>query len=195
VALRLGRAVVDVGKCLTFCPRHPANLLQFSSIEDTLSESQSDFWALSLHHDGPESSPPGLREVRFTLDVAEGDGTLAPLGSIYSQDNDAIYDGLSRPGMRLVTFAPILKYGAFPLATLLDHLIKQGEDSFGQLVEMDLRYGLRANRQRSLNSVFCRFVRRFLRAKPNNCAWTMWILRGWLRKAPRFCGGGRFAPP
>jgi hypothetical protein len=39
--------------------------------------------------------------------------------------------------MRLVTFAPILKYGAFPLATLLDHLIKQGEDSFGQPVEME----------------------------------------------------------
>jgi hypothetical protein len=75
--------------------------------------------------------------MRFPLDVAEVDGTLAPLGSSYSQDNDAIYDGLSRPGMRLVTFAAILKYGAFPLATLLDHLIKQGEDSFGQPVEME----------------------------------------------------------
>jgi hypothetical protein len=137
VALGLVRAVVDGGKCLTFCPRHPANLLQFSSIEDTLSESQADFWALSLNHDGPQSSPPDLREVRFTLDVAEADGTLAPLGSTYSQDNDAIYDGLSRPGMRLVTFAPMLKYGAFPLAALLDHLIKQGEDSFGQPVEIE----------------------------------------------------------
>ena len=137
VALGLGRAVVDGGKCLTFCPRHPASLLQFSNIEDTLSESQADFWALSVNHDGPQSSPPGLREVRFTLDVAEADGTLASLGSTYSQDNDAIYDGLSRPGMRLVTFAPMLKYGAFPLAALLDHLIKQGEDSFGQPVEIE----------------------------------------------------------
>jgi CheY-like chemotaxis protein len=137
VALGLGRAVVDGGKCLTFCPCHPANLLQFSSIEDTLSESQADFWALSMNHDGPQSSPPDLREVRFTLDVAEADGTLAPLGSTYSQDNDAIYDGLSRPGMRLVTFAPMLRYGAFPLAALLDHLLKQGEDSFGQPVEIE----------------------------------------------------------
>ena len=100
VALGLGRAVVDGGKCLTFCPRYPANLLQFSCIEDSFRNRKSDFWALSLHHDGPESSPPGLREVRFTLDVAEADGTLRPSARPIPQDNDAIYDGLSRPGMR-----------------------------------------------------------------------------------------------
>src|SRR5437016_8713178 len=48
VALGLGRAVVDGGKCLTFCPRYPQNLLQFSSVDDTLANSQSEFWALSL---------------------------------------------------------------------------------------------------------------------------------------------------
>lgn len=145
VALGLGRAVVDGGKCLTFCPRYPANQLQFSSIEDTLSESQSDFWALSLSHEGLECVPPGLRETRFTLDVAEADGTLEALGSTYSRDNDVIYDGLSRPGVRLVTFAPMLKYGAFPLAALLDHLIQQGEDSFGQPVEIE--FAVRLARQ------------------------------------------------
>jgi CheY-like chemotaxis protein len=46
VALGLGRAVVDGGKCLTFCPRYPRNLVQFSSVEDILSNSQSEFWAL-----------------------------------------------------------------------------------------------------------------------------------------------------
>src|SRR5258707_1314449 len=45
VALGLGRAPVDGGKCLTFCPRYPQNLVQFSSVEDTLANSQSEFWA------------------------------------------------------------------------------------------------------------------------------------------------------
>ena len=37
------------------------------------------------------------------------------LASTYSADNHAVYDGLSRPGARIVSFAPILKHGLFPL--------------------------------------------------------------------------------
>ncbi len=116
VALGLGRTVVDGGKCLSFCPRYPRNLLQFSSVEDILANTQTEFWALEL--DGvPHGAGPGhLREVRFGLDVAEADGTLHAVASTYSADNNAVYDGLSRPGARVVTFAPMLKHGIFPLA-------------------------------------------------------------------------------
>ena len=48
VALGLGRAVVSGGKCLTFSPRHPQHLVQFSSVEDMLANSQTEFWALEL---------------------------------------------------------------------------------------------------------------------------------------------------
>ena len=137
VALGLGRTVVDGGKCLAFCPRYPTNLVQFSSVEDFLSQSQTDFWALSLNHVAGESAQPGLRETRFSLDVAETDGTLEALGSTYSADNDRITDGLGRAGMRIVTFAPVLKYGLFPLAALLDGLVKEGEDAFGHPVEIE----------------------------------------------------------
>ncbi|MGB7498073.1 MAG: PEP/pyruvate-binding domain-containing protein [Candidatus Acidiferrum sp.] len=137
VALGLGRAVVDGGKCLIFCPRYPSHLVQFSSVEDCLSQSQTDFWALSVNHVPEQTSPPNLREVRFTLDVAEKDGTLDAVGSTYSADNDRIIDGIGRPGMRIVTFAPVLKYGIFPLASLLDELVKDGEDAFGQPVEIE----------------------------------------------------------
>src|SRR5271167_2379851 len=41
VALGLGRAVVDGGKCISFCPRYPRNLLQFSSVEDILANTQT----------------------------------------------------------------------------------------------------------------------------------------------------------
>ncbi|HXY00085.1 MAG TPA: PEP/pyruvate-binding domain-containing protein [Candidatus Limnocylindrales bacterium] len=145
VALGLGRTVVDGGKCLTFCPRYPANLVQFSTVEDVLSESQTDFWGLSLNHPSEQTSPPGLREVRFGLNVAEEDGTLEAVGSTYSADNDRITDGLARPGVRLVTFAPVLKYGAFPLASLLDVLVKEGEHAFGQPVEIE--FAVRLPRQ------------------------------------------------
>lgn len=136
VALGLGRAVVDGGRCLTFCPRYPQNLLQFSSVEDMLNNTQTEFWALSLN--GGESGRAGhLQETRFSLDVAESDDTLAPLGSTYSQDNHAIYDGVSRTGLRIVTFAPILKHGLFPLPAILQTLVKCGEDALGVPVEIE----------------------------------------------------------
>ena len=41
-------------------------------------------------------------------------------GVDYSADNHAVYDGMSRAGARVVSFAPILKYGRFPLAPVLE---------------------------------------------------------------------------
>jgi CheY-like chemotaxis protein len=136
VALGLGRAVVDGGKCLTFCPRYPRNLVQFSSVEDILANSQSEFWALELH--GATDGRPGhWHERRFSMDAAESDGTLRAVASTYSKDNHAVYDGVSRPGTRIVTFAPMLKHGTFPLADILDVLVRAGEDALGHPVEIE----------------------------------------------------------
>ena len=137
VALGLGRTVVDGGKCLSFCPRYPRNLLQFSSVEDILANTQTEFCALALdgiHHGG---GPGHLREARFGLDVAEADGTLHAVASTYSADNQAVYDGLSRPGPRVVTFAPMLKHEIFPLASILELLVRAGEDALGNPVEIE----------------------------------------------------------
>jgi len=137
VALGLGRAVVDGGKCLSFCPKFPRNLVQFSSVEDILANSQSEFWALETDHARHEDPVADLREARFGLDVAEADGVLQNLASTYSADNHAVYDGLSRPGARIVSFAPILKHGVFPLASVLERLTRIGEDAFGRPVEIE----------------------------------------------------------
>ena len=138
VALGLGREVIDGGKCLLFCPRYPRHLVQFSAVEDILANSQSEFWALDLDHGGRHQGPVAdLREVRFGLDVAEADGTLHMLGSTYSADNHAVYDGLSRSGIRIVSFAGVLKHGVFPLAAILDQIIKIGGEALGRPVEIE----------------------------------------------------------
>ena len=138
VALGLGRAVVDGGKCLTFCPRYPRHLMQFSSVEDILANSQREFWALELSHAERQEDPlADLREVQFGLDAAESDETLANLASTYSADNHIVYDGISRPGTRIVSFAAILKHDVFPLPGILERLTKIGEDAFGRPVEIE----------------------------------------------------------
>ncbi|HUO97045.1 MAG TPA: PEP/pyruvate-binding domain-containing protein [Rhizomicrobium sp.] len=130
VALGLGRTVIDGGKCLMFCPRFPRHLVQFSSTEDMLANSQSEFMALDLDH-------PHLKETSFPLDEAEKDGTLAAVGSTYSADNDAVYDGLGREGTRIVSFAPILKHGLFPLPQVLDAVMTASAEALGRPVEIE----------------------------------------------------------
>ena len=161
VALGLGRAVVDGGKCLTFCPRYPQNLLQFSSVEDILTNSQSEFWALELNG-ACEGRPGHWHEKRFSLSAAETDGTLRALASTYSRDNSAVYDGVSRPGARIVTFAPMLKHGTFPLAEILDDLVRAGEDALGHPVEIE--FAVRLPQDGSRNPQAAQFG--FLQIRP-----------------------------
>ena len=98
VALGLGVSVVDGEPCLRFCPRYPQHLLQFSSVKVALKNSQREFFALRLDAGEVEADGPGeVGLARFGLEVAERDGTLRAVASTYSRENDAIYDGLSRP--------------------------------------------------------------------------------------------------
>ena len=139
VALGFGRAVVEGERCVRFCPRAPRQARHFSSVEDVLDTSQTAFWALDLSG-GDDAG--GSRETMFELGAAESDGTLAAVGSTYSPENDAIYDGVSRAGVRVVTFAQILKHDAFPLAPLLSALLKIGSDGGNAPVEIEFAANL-----------------------------------------------------
>ncbi|HJO02615.1 MAG TPA: PEP/pyruvate-binding domain-containing protein [Acidobacteriota bacterium] len=139
VALGLGREVAAGGICLRFSPRHPDRILQMSSADDALRNSQRQFFALSV-----DKTDRALEaEIgRYDLSVAEEDGTLAAVGSTYSPENDVIYDSVSRPGTRLVTLAPILKHGLFPLASILSDLLELGTYGAGGAVEIEFAVNL-----------------------------------------------------
>jgi CheY-like chemotaxis protein len=137
VALGMGRSVAAGERCLSFCPRHPQSIVPFSSVEEILNNSQREFWAMQLDARAAGDSEQVMREKRFGLDVAERDGTLLSLASTYSAENHAVYDGLSRPGVRLVTFAPILKHGVFPLADILSTLLDVGGRGMNRPAEIE----------------------------------------------------------
>ena len=147
VALGLGPSVVEGEDCLRFSPPHPERLVQMSSVKDTLDNSQRQFYALQLDTTGDAVSAEsrggdGAGLARYELSVAEADGTLAWVGSTYSPENDAVYAGVSRPGVRLVSFAPILKQGLFPLADILTRILEVGVDAAGGPVEIEFAANL-----------------------------------------------------
>lgn len=147
VGLGLGETVVDGEACIRFCPRYPRHLVQFSSVKSILQNSQREFYALQLREtDGNASAHDAFDLRRYGLDVAEADGTLAGVGSTYSPENDAVYDGISRPGVRLVNFAPVLKHGIFPLAEVLDLLLGIGSRGTSTPVEIEFAVDLSSSR-------------------------------------------------
>jgi CheY-like chemotaxis protein len=142
VALGFGESVVDGEACVRFCPKYPRHLVQFSSVDDIRQNSQREFFALDLHD---SQARPALHEFvleRHGLEIAEEDGTLALVGSTYSPENEAVYDGISRPGVRLVTFAPILKHETFPLAEILATLLRVATRGTGAPVEIEFAVDL-----------------------------------------------------
>ena len=143
VALGLGRAIVEGGACLRFCPLYPQHVPQLSSVTEALETTQRDFWALRLEGDsGDGGDGLAMREELFNLAAAEADGTLGRVASTYSKENDVVYDGLSRRGTRLVTFSPILKHGLFPLPEILRTLMAAGEEGVGSPVEIEFAVNL-----------------------------------------------------
>ena len=138
VALGLGKTVVDGGNTVRFCPKYPTDLIQFYSVEESLNTSQREFFALQMDNkeDFDYSTQDGLLG-QFPIESAEKDGTLAFVGSTYSPDNDSIADGISRPGMRVVTFAPLLKYKLFPLPEILELLLDMGTWGMGTPIEIE----------------------------------------------------------
>jgi CheY-like chemotaxis protein len=143
VALGLGTIVVEGGLTVRFCPKYPRRQVQFSSIEDVIHYSQREFYALKIPEADADYDP--LKETLLShpgLDAAEQDGVLGAMGSTYSAENNAIYDGISRNGLRIVSFAPILKQDYFPLATILERILELGRWGMSSPVEIEFSVNL-----------------------------------------------------
>ena len=148
VALGLGRMVVEGGLVVRFSPAHPNKLFQFSSTKDYLNNAQREFYALDLAGNAPVRSAadsPVANLALLGLDVAEEHGTLDHVASVYSAENDRIYEGTGRPGPRLVTMAGVLGGYSFPLAETLRFLLEVGKAGFTCETEIEFAVNLAAD--------------------------------------------------
>jgi hypothetical protein len=137
VALGLGHTVVSGGRYLRFSPGAPQILPQFHSPQAMLQESQRRFYCIDLTRAPDFHDPLGGTLVLADLDVAEADGTLHAVGSVYCAEDNSVRDTLSIPGPRLVTFHNILKYQVIPLAETLRSLLTVCRTGLGSAVEIE----------------------------------------------------------
>ena len=145
VALGLGKTVVDGGNTVRFCPKYPRHLIQFYSTKETMRNAQQNFYALTFEcrQKNKTAQPHDVYVKEYDLHEAEKDGTLFSVGSTYSAENDSVYDGISRMGTRVVTFAPILKHKMFPLPEILELILDLGSWGMGTQIEIEFAINLK----------------------------------------------------
>lgn len=154
VALGLGKYIVDGGQTLRFSPKHPHNILQTSTLEFALNETQTHFNALDLSKTtfSPQVDD-GFNLFRLPVREAEADGTLRFVASTFDPYDQIIRDGLYEEKFRrVITFANILEHDVFPLADIVDKVLKVGEREMGRPVEIEFAVNL--DYENNQNNVF-----------------------------------------
>ncbi len=143
VALGLGKQIVEGEVSLRFSPLYPKKVLQLSTPDMAVRETQKHFYALDLNANSfTPSVNDGINLKKVGLKEAEKYGTLRWVGSVYDLQNNIIRDGLMHDGIRLVTFSNVLKYDAFPLAQIIDRILKVGQSEMNQPVEVEFAVDL-----------------------------------------------------
>lgn len=143
LAFGLGKYVVDGGLSLRFCPRYPKNILQTSTPEMALRETQKYFFALDLSNHEFEIKPnDGAGLLKLRIKDAEEDDSIRSIASTFNMHDHIIRDGYNYPGKKLITFNNILKHDTFPLAEVLNKILKLGEEEMGNPVEIEFAIDL-----------------------------------------------------
>ena len=138
LAIGLGKYIVDGGRSLRFSPRHPNKVLQTSTLDLALRDTQTRFYALDMNRgEKPFSIDDGFNLLKLSVRDAEKDNSLRLMVSTYDPVDQMIRDGYYDGGRKVVTFANILQHKAFPLASILDSMLTIGSREMGRPVEIE----------------------------------------------------------
>ena len=153
IAVGLGKYIVDGGLSLRFSPKYPKKVLQVSNPDMALKDTQKYFFALDLNPESFQISPDdAVNLIKYPMRQAEKDGSIKEIASSYDFHNHVLRDGYGYDGKKLATFAGILKHNKFPLAEILQTVLKLGEEEMGKQVEIEIVVDL--NERRGSRKVF-----------------------------------------
>ena len=138
IALGLGKYIVDGGQTLRFSPRHPHSILQMSTMDFALRETQTRFYALDLKNMAEAFSvDDAFILVKLGLKDADAEGSLKYIVSTYDPYDQIIRDGYYPGGRKILSFVNILQHDVFPLADTLDQILRIGQQEMGRPVEIE----------------------------------------------------------
>ena len=139
IATGLGKYIVDGGMSLRFSPKHPDHVLQTSTVELALRDTQKNLYGLSATP--PESddfsTDEGFNIKKLSVADAFKTDALRYIVSTFDANDRVIRDTDWGPGRKVVTFANVLKQNVFPLAQAVDFMLSTGQYAMGRPVEIE----------------------------------------------------------
>jgi hypothetical protein len=138
LALGLGKTIVDGAKCWTYSPAYPHRPPPFKSPQETLDETQNEFWVVNLG-EPPEYNPIKETEYMQKADLlaAEQDGVLDYLASTFDVESERLSAGTGARGPRVLTFAPLLELDEFRFNRLVSDVLMGCEQALDGPVEIE----------------------------------------------------------
>ena len=143
IAYGLGKAVVDGEQVLRFSPKYPKNVLQTSTVDLAMRETQQSMLALSLN---PEKFKTSIDDAvnleRIPIHDCDQFESLKLIASTYDRENMRIVDSCYPEGPRIVTFAPQLKFNTFPLVAIIRELLDIAQQEIKTPIEIEFAVNL-----------------------------------------------------
>ena len=138
LAFGLGKAVVDGEQVLRFSPAYPKHVLQTSTPELAMRDTQQVMYALNLQ---PEKFKTSVDDAVNLERIPIGDcgqfTAFRKVVSTYDYENQRMVDSPLAKGPKAVTFAHVLRYGTFPLAPIVQELLAICAGEMNCSVEME----------------------------------------------------------
>ncbi len=143
IGFGLGKLIVEGGLSLRFSPRYPKKILQLSSPETALRDTQKEFFALDLNIDSfVPSTDDGINILKLDIKDANIEIAMKLVASTFDRNNNILRDGISYPGKRIITFSNILQHKKFPIADIVSTLLELGQREMNNPVEIEFAANL-----------------------------------------------------
>ncbi len=142
LAVGLGKYIVDGGRGLRFSPLHADHVLQTSTLDLALRDTQTKLFAIKpVGTDAPDAFSVNLDEgdnlVKKNVQDFAGTGALRYMVSTFDPLDGMLKDFEEGRGRRVVTFSNILRDKVLPVAEALDFMLKQGQMAMQRPVEIE----------------------------------------------------------
>ncbi len=137
VAAGLGKYIVDGGLALRFSPAHPGKVLQTSTVQLALRDTQRNIYALQQTEATDFSTDDAFNLKKIPVAEAFKTGALKYLVSTFDLNDYMIRDSEFGPGRKLVTFGNVLKQEVYPLAKAAGLMLATGQYEMGRPVEIE----------------------------------------------------------
>ena len=147
LALGLGKYVVDGGLTLRVCPSHPQHVLQTSTMNLALSQTQTRFYALDTRNVGDDFKvDDGFNILKLNVTDADADGSLRYISSTFDPYDQIVRDGYYEGGRKIISFCGVLQQNVFPLPELMQMAMKYGVEGMKRPVEIEFACNINSDR-------------------------------------------------